>query len=135
MDRISMTHKISKGDSTTTVSVNGKPVTVVWTRRVAQKLAERSRPLVLEIDLYFSCLVKKFVHVHDQPPQRATIPVTDKLQMVFRVVTSTVCTMDLAEALGHQPVIELDTAAARSLAPKRLHLDFAKGQWVAAFWV
>ncbi len=130
-----MTPVIPRGDSTTTVSVNGKPVIVVWTRSAAQKLADRSHPLVLELELYFSCLVKKFVHFHDEAPARATIQVADKLQLYFRAVTSTACTMDAAETLGRQPEIELETAAVRRLAPKRVRLDFAKGQWAAAFWM
>lgn len=130
-----MTPVIPRGDSTTIVSVNGKPVIVVWTRSAAQKLADRSRPLVLELELYFSCLVKKFVHFHDEAPGRATIQVADKLQLYFRAVTSTACTMDVAETLGRQPEIELETAAVRKLAPKRVQLDFDKGNWVAAFWM
>ncbi|MDP1650972.1 MAG: hypothetical protein Q8M01_22660 [Rubrivivax sp.] len=130
-----MLHARHRGDSTTTVSVNGKPVTVVWTRSAAQQLAERSRPLVLELELYFSCLVKKFVHFHDEAPERATTRVTDKLHLYFRAVTSTACTMDVAEALGRQPEIELETAAVRKLAPKRVQLDFENGYWVAAFWM
>ncbi|MDP1691364.1 MAG: hypothetical protein Q8L49_05315 [Burkholderiaceae bacterium] len=128
-----MLHARPRGDSTATVSINGKPVTVVWTRSAAQKLAERSRPLVLELELYFSCLVKKFVHFHDQAPGRATTQVTEKLQLYFRAVTSTACTMDVADALGRQPEIELETAAVRKLAPKRVRLDFDRGQWAASF--
>lgn len=128
-----MFHASPRGESTATVSVNGKPVTVVWTRSAAQKLAERSRPLVLELELYFSCLVKKFVHFHDEAPGRATTQVTDKLQLYFRAVTSTACTMDVADALGRQPEIELETAAVRKLAPKRVRLDFDSGQWAAEF--
>jgi hypothetical protein len=59
--------------------------------------------------------------------------VTEKLQLYFRAVTSTACTMDVAEALGRQPEIELDTPAVRKLAPKRIDLDFDRGQWVATF--
>jgi hypothetical protein len=132
-DRTNVFHAHPRAESTATVSVNGKPVTVVWTRSAAHKLAERSRPLVLELELYFSCLVKKFVHFHDQAPGRATTQVTDKLQLYFRVVTSTACPMDVADALGRQPEIELETAAVRKLAPKRVHLDFDSGQWAAGF--
>lgn len=128
-----MPNALPRGDSTATVSVNGKPMTVVWTRAAAQKLAERSRPLVIELELYFSCLVKKFVHFHDEAPGRATTRVTDKLHLYFRAVTSTACTMDVAEALGRQPEIELDSDAVRRLAPKRVALDFDKRRWVAAF--
>ncbi|UCH17832.1 MAG: hypothetical protein JSW36_01960 [Burkholderiales bacterium] len=124
-----------RGQSTTTVTVNGKPVTVECTAAAARKLAERSRPLVVELELYFSCLVKKFVHFHDEAPPRATVRVADNLHLYFRVVTSTACTMELAERLGRQPETELDTVAARKLAPRRVRLDVVKGAWQAEFWM
>jgi hypothetical protein len=124
-----------RGASTTTVTVNGKPVTVECTAAAARKLAERSRPLVVELELYFSCLVKKFVHFHDEVPPRATVRVADNLQLYFRVVTSTACTMELAQRLGRQPETELDTVAARKLAPRRVRLDVANGAWQGEFWM
>ncbi len=118
-----------------TFELNGKPVSIEWTGSAARALAARSRPLVVELELYFSCLVKKFVHFHDDAAGRATQPVSDKLRVYFRAVTSTACTMDVAERLGRQPEIELDTAAARKLAPKRMRLDYVKNEWQAAFWM
>jgi hypothetical protein len=126
---------IPRRDSTATVLVNGKPVVVEWTRSAARELARRPRPLVLELELYFSCLVKKFVHFHDAAPGRATVAVTDKFQLYFRAVTSTACTMDAAERLGRQPEVEIDTPAVRGLAPRRVRLDVDKGRWAAAFWM
>lgn len=117
------------------VSINGKPVIVEWTQAAARSLANRSRPLVVELELYFSCLVKKFVHFHDEAPRRKTIHVADKLHLYFRAVTSTACTMDVAERLGRQPDAELDTVASHKLSPKRVRLDFSKGEWQADFWM
>lgn len=121
--------------STATVSINGKPVIVEWTQTAVMSLANRSRPLVVELELYFSCLVKKFVHFHDEAPRRTMIQVADKLHLYFRAVTSTACTMDVAERLGRQPKVELDTAASHKLSPKRVRLDFSKGEWQADFWM
>lgn len=121
--------------SASTVSINGKAVSVECTETAAQALAERSAPLVLELELYFSCLVKKFVHFHDEAPGRTTVDVSDKLQLYFRAVTSTACTIEVAERLGRQPESELETAVARKLAPKRVRLDRVAGQWSAEFWM
>lgn len=130
-----MQRNIADSDLLATVSVNGKPMAVEWTRSAARQLAQRTHPLVLELELYFSCLVKKFVHFHDVAPTRATIAVNDRLQLFFHAVTSTACTIDVAQRLGRQPETELDTPVARKLAPKRLLLDFSKGQWQASFWM
>ena len=133
--RTSVHIAIRRNMSTATVSINGKPVIVEWTQTAARSLANRSRPLVVELELYFSCLVKKFVHFHDEAPGRTTIQVADKLHLYFRAVTSTACTMDVAERLGRQPEAELDTAASHKLSPKRVRLDFSKGKWQADFWM
>lgn len=123
-------------DQSSTVTINGKPVEVGWTRSAHQALAMRTRPLVVELELYFSCLVKKFVHFHDDDASgRATARVSDKLCLYFRSVTSTACTMELAERLGRQPEIEIDTAAARRLAPKRVLFDYRDRQWHGEFWL
>lgn len=119
----------------TTVSINGKSVAIECTRSAARALAERPEPLILELELYFSCLVKKFVRFHDDAHGRSTVSATDKLQLYFRVVTSTACTMDVADRLGRQPESELDTVAAHKLAPTRVRIDFSKGGWRADFWM
>ncbi|MCK9199885.1 MAG: hypothetical protein M0P59_06265 [Gallionella sp.] len=53
-----------------TVQINGRQVSVEWTKSAARELAQRAQPLVVELELYFSCLVKKFVHFHETTPQR-----------------------------------------------------------------
>lgn len=119
--------------STATVTVHGKPVTVTWTAEAERQLGLRRGPLYLELELYFSCLVKKFVHFHDTAPARATVPVTDKFHLHFRAVTSTACSMELADRLGRQPETELDNPVVRRMAPRQVNLDFVRGKWLAAF--
>jgi hypothetical protein len=121
--------------SSAQVPINGKAVTFQWSRAAADRLERRSQPLVVELELYFSCLVKKFVHFHDVAPSLKKIAVSDKLQVCFRTVTSTACSMDVAQRLGRQPEVELDTPVARRLAPKRVWLDHRRGAWTASFWM
>lgn len=122
-------------DNSATATLHDRPVEVVWTRSAARQLAGRPRPLVLELELYFSCLVKKFVHFHDEAPGRETARVTDKIHLFFRAVTSTACAPDVAERLGRQPETELQTRTVRALAPRRVRLDYARGAWKAEFWM
>lgn len=51
-----------------TIEINGRSVSVEWTKAAARELTRRTQPLVVELELYFSCLVKKFVHFHETPP-------------------------------------------------------------------
>ncbi len=118
-----------------TVQINGRPVTVEWTQAAAHELVQRAQPLVVELELYFSCLVKKFVHFHETAPQRETVAVSDKLSVFFRPVTSTACSFEVADRLGRQPEIEIDTPNARKIAPRRVSIDYVRGEWRGEFWI
>jgi hypothetical protein len=120
------------------VTLNGKPVAVEWSRAAQAALARRSHPLTVELELYFSCLVKKFVHFHESDaslPGGETVAVGATLRLCFRAVTSTACSIDLAQRLGRQPETVLDSPVARRLAPKRVWLDHRRGAWTAAYWM
>lgn len=118
-----------------TVEINGRQVSVEWTKAAARELARRAQPLVVELELYFSCLVKKFVHFHETAPQCDTVTVSDKLAVFFRPVTSTACSFEVADRLGRQPEIELDTPNVRKIAPKRVSIDYVRGAWQGNFWI
>lgn len=119
----------------TQVALNGKPVAIEWSRSAQAALARRKQPLTLELELYFSCLVKKFVHFHESVPERETVAINDQLRICFRTVTSTACSMDVAQRLGRQPEVELDGSVAHKLAPKRVWIDHRRGAWAAEYWM
>lgn len=119
--------------NTTTISINGKPVIVEWTAAAARELERRTAPLIVELELYFSCLVKKFVHFREDSRGKSTVSANAKLHLYFRPVTSTACSFDVAERLGRQPEIDIDSKAVRRIAPKRVHIDHAKGAWQGSF--
>ncbi|GAB1235678.1 hypothetical protein [Ferrigenium sp. UT5] len=117
------------------IEINGRLVSVEWSPAAARELARRTRPLVVELELYFSCLVKKFVHFHETAPQRDTIAVGDKLAFFFRSVTSSACSFEVADRLGRQPEIGLNTLNVRKVAPRRVKLDFVRGVWQGNYWI
>jgi hypothetical protein len=117
------------------VLIHGKPVGIEWSRAAQAALERRARPLGVELELTFSCLVKKFVHFRDDATGLEPVAVNDRLHLAFRVVTSQACSMDLAQRLGRQPEIALDNPVVRRLAPKRFRLDHRHGRWAGEFWV
>ena len=124
---------MTQDERTSSVIINGRDVLVKWTDAAARELARRPRPLVVELELYFSCLVKKFVHFHEEAGDRETVAANDKLRLYFRPVTSTDCSFAVAERLGRQPEMELRTEAVGKLAPKSVSIDFAKGAWHGSY--
>lgn len=120
----------------TEVSLRDKPLTVRWTRRAEQQLAHRDRPLLAEMQLYFSCVVKKRVVFHEQHPDDVleSVSVSPQLQVAFRPVEANSC--DPREFAASFPVRrELDSRAAGQMRPAQLHLDFREGQWCGEFSV
>jgi len=114
---------------TSSIVINGRDVLVEWTDAAARELARRPRPLIVELELYFSCLVKKFVHFHEDAGDRETVAASDKLRLYFRPVTSTDCSFEVAERLGRQPEMELHSEAVSKIAPNKVSIDFASGAW------
>lgn len=116
-----------------TVCINDHQVLVEWTPAAALELGRRTAPLIVELELYFSCLVKKFVHFREDSRGRPTVTVSDKLQLYFRPVTSTSCSLETAARLGRQPEMDIDTPATRRIAPKRVSIDHVRGAWHGSF--
>lgn len=123
----------SSGRGETTI--NGRRVQVEWTPSADAALRARGAPLFVELELYFSCLVKKFVHLREDAGGHALAWVDERLALYFRPVTSTSCAPQTAERLGRQPEVEIDTPATRRMAPKRVRLDFRDGAWNGSFWL
>lgn len=116
-----------------TITINGRPVVVELTAEAALALERRTAPLIVELELYFSCLVKKFVHFREDSRGKPTVMVHGKLQLYFRPVTSTACTFEVAERLGRQPEMEIESEALSHVAPKRVFIDYAGGAWRGSF--
>lgn len=116
-----------------TVSINHHEVLVEWTPAAARELDRRAAPLIVELELYFSCLVKKFVHFREDSRGKPTVSASDKLHLYFRPVTSTACSFEVAERLGRQPEMDIDGKALRKIAPRHVSLDYARGAWRGSF--
>ena len=116
-----------------TIAISGRPVVIELTAVASRELERRATPLFVELELYFSCLVKKFVHFRDDSRGKPTVAAHEKLHLYFRPVTSTGCTFEVAERLGRQPEIEFESKALSHVAPKRVFIDHVAGAWRGSF--
>ena len=113
------------------VMLRGKPIEIDWTGRAERELERRTEPLTVEMQLYFSCVVKKRVLFHDRYELPA-VGVSPRLRIAFRMVQSAVC--DPAELARHFPVRrELDPPRAAGVSASSLHLDFRGDAWAGEF--
>lgn len=109
------------------VHLQGKRIEVTWTKRAEQALKRTGLPLIVEMQLYFSCVIKKRVVFHRQADFETTA-VNDQIRLVYRPVQSAVCNPETF-ARDYPEGRELDSMAARKMQPSKLNIDFRQGQW------
>jgi hypothetical protein len=110
------------------VKLNDKIIEVNWTKRAEDALYLRNQPLIVEMQLYFSCVVKKRVVFHEQLDFESVTVVNNKLQLCYRAIQSAVC--DPETFARHYPQQRLlESGAARNMQPSILNIDFRNGQW------
>ncbi len=114
-----------------TVVLRNKNLRVEWTDRANDALQARSEPVIIEMQLYFSCVLKKRILFQEHSELDAT-EVNSSMKVVFQAVQSAVCDPD--EFAKTFPVGQvLASSAASKMIPTNLRVDFRQGQWVGEF--
>lgn len=110
------------------IKLNDKDIEVNWTKRAAEALNLRSLPLIVEMQLYFSCVVKKRVVFHDQVDFVPVKTVNDRLKLYYRAVQSAACAPEtFVQEYPQQGLLESE--AARNMQPSKLNIDYKNRQW------
>lgn len=112
---------------------NGKPLKICYTARAGRVLEGRAQPLIVEMQLYFSCVVLKRVLFHDQS-DFSVFPVSGKLSLAFNTVESASCD-PVKFAQLHPAKRMLDSAQALKMRPRQLMLDYKNKNWTGVFIV
>jgi hypothetical protein len=111
----------------------GKELVIRWTDRAEKAFKLRGKPLIAEMQLYFSCVVKKRVLFHDDSTMDK-YNVNNKLDISFRSVQSSACSPE--EFANNYPVNnEFNSNAAKKMHPSLLYLDYHNGNWKGEFIV
>ena len=115
-----------------TAYINQREVDVCWTKRAESALQAVRQPLIVELQLYFSCVVQKRVLFHHRT-EFDSARVNDKLELAFRPIASALC--DPREfALNHPEGSDLSQGVALHMVPKRVEIDFRRGAWTGQFY-
>ena len=114
-----------------TVAINQRNVEVRWTDRAEQNLQLSRQPLIVELQLYFSCVVKKRVVFHQRVEFNTTV-VSDRLQIAFQPVASAAC--DPREFAASFPAGKnLSQGMAARMVPRIVEIDYRRGNWEGQF--
>ncbi len=114
-----------------TVKLDNKQVAVTLSARAERALAELGAPLVAEMELYFSCLIRKAVRFKPLAAGGAAVPVRENLYLRFRPVASRACGVKVGEGLP--PLDDLPIVNPTAYTPDWLKIDFRQGEWIGQF--
>jgi len=112
------------------ITFDGKPMTVQLTPAAEAALRERATPLVAELELYFSCLIRKRVCFHEGVAGERAVAAAENLYVSFRPVMTEQCQID---ATTQAAVTDFPIANPAAFVPHRLRLDHRHGEWQGEF--
>lgn len=111
--------------------VDGKPFQVFWSKSADKALQKLQQPLYVEMELKFACMVRMHVYFHDQLEDITPISITDKLAVFYRPVIGQSC--DIGNGNNTVVMGDLTTGPMANRFPKKLGIDYVKGNWVGKF--
>jgi len=127
--------RLSENAHKGTMELSGKSVRVDISESAVQALSERDTPLLVELELYFSCLVRKQIRFTALPENPSTgskcALVMRGLFASFRAVTTSHCRID--EVDGKPPVETMPVKKPDLFVPDWLKLDFRAGRWLGEY--
>lgn len=97
------------------------------------RLSQLAEPLQVELELLFSCLVRKRVNFNDKAHSDGIEMSCDEanVQIHFRPVVNRSCAIE--EVHGEQEKIAIEVKKPAAFMPRWLALDFRGGHWVGEF--
>ena len=115
-----------------TVQILGRPVDVEISKAAEKKLQGRDHHLCLEMELYFSCMIRKQVNVRASIDNGMSVFVNDKLEIGFRPVMTKACSVSSCNG-DSPPLSDFPIKNAERYIPHWLKIDFRKGNWLGEF--
>ena len=73
--------------------LRGKNIDVFWTQRAEHAFAKRTSSILVEMQLYFSCVIKKRVLFHEDTVMESQ-PLNEKIRITSRAVQSGSCSAE-----------------------------------------
>jgi hypothetical protein len=118
--------------NTRTLIFGSRELRLDLTSSAEKQLGRQTNPLDIEMELYFSCLVRKRVYFRDAPHAdvAARAALTERVGVSFRPVVGrpgAVCSV--AEA----PLDAVKLVRPEAFTPRWLRIDYRSGAWCGEF--
>jgi hypothetical protein len=112
------------------VELNSKQVSVTLSQSAIKRLNITSKPLLIDIELYFSCLIKKVCHIRETEDTDNYVRVMDGLYMSFRATMTSKCSID---DFDKDKTADFPIVDEKPYIPKWVKLDFSNNNWCGDF--
>ena len=114
------------------IRLGGRDIGLRLSAAAEAALAGADRPVIAEMELYFSCLIRKRVRFPAAAhPDAQCMTFDNRLTVCFRPVMTRACSMD---AMEDRPELEaFPIHKPEAFLPKWLHLDFRHDSWSGEF--
>ena len=112
-------------------TLEGRSFRVTLSNAAQHALAQRATPLIAEMELYFSCLIRLQVRFYETDDSASATPINAHLAVRFRPVMSSRC--DLHAVQGKSPLEDFPIVKRAPYVPHWMSLDYKKGAWVGEF--
>ncbi len=118
------------------VEMLGKQIQVEISKHAERQLSNRKTPLFVEMELYFSCLLRKEIRIRETLREKLdeefSAQLSESLHISFRPVMTKSCSVSSC-AGDKPPLSDFPIERPQSYIPKWLKLDFKKGKWCGDF--
>ena len=115
----------------TNVEYEGKTIKLSLSPKAQKKLNDLEEPLCAEMELYFSCLIRKKLRFNHLCTADNSVKVTDKLNLRFHPIMTEVCGKDYEG--DEPPTTDFPIAKVAPYIPHWLKIDYQSGQWQGEF--
>lgn len=113
------------------VKFGSKAVALTLTPAANAALQQRQQPLYAEMELYFSCMIRKKVRFYEQASGVEYQMAANNLRLGFRPVMTQQCSIH--ETDGPPPVTDFPIVKAENFIPHWVRIDFVNGKWCGEF--
>jgi hypothetical protein len=116
-----------------TVTLAGRALELRLTAAAATALRAPGEQLTIELELYFSCLLRKRVHFLAEPHSGSAdcVTLSDRARLCFRPVMTRACRTD--DLAGEPDTESFPLVRTAAFVPRWVALDFRRGAWSGDF--
>jgi hypothetical protein len=112
------------------VTLNDKSVSVNVSEAALTRLRNTAMPLLIEVELYFSCLIKKVCHFHETENVGDYVRVMDGRYIHFRATMTNRCAID---EFDKDNTADFPIVNQKPYIPKWVNLDYSGNEWAGEF--